>query len=513
MERNRIGAMTFLAGLLLLMSPRPSADAVATAARRYCAAHQSEILRDFAELLAIPNVASDTAGIGRNVEAIRDRLVRRGLTARLLDGAGGPPLVLATLEAPGATRTLMIYAHYDGQPVDAAQWAGSPWTPLLRDKPLEAGGAPLALDPLPGPAQPEWRLYARSAGDDKAPIVGVLTALDALRQARLPLSLNLKLLFEGEEEAGSPHLAAALATHRDLLGADLLLLCDGPVHQSRRMQVVFGARGVTDVELTVYGPLRALHSGHYGNWAPNPAVLLAHIVADLRDPDGQILIPGFYDDVRPVTAAEQAALERFPDPDAELRDSLALAATEAGNARLAERVLLPALNVRGLLAGGVGVAAANAIPTEARASIDFRLVPNQTPGRVRELFEAALRRQGFFLVETTPDAETRRLHSRVVQLHWGAGYPAARTPLDLPVARRLVDVIEEGLGGPVVVAPTLGGSIPMYLFAEILKQPVILLPIANHDDNQHAANENLRLQNLWDGIEVYAAVLARLGGW
>jgi acetylornithine deacetylase/succinyl-diaminopimelate desuccinylase-like protein len=268
---------------------------------------------------------------------------------------------------------------------------------------------------------------------------------------------------------------------------------------------------MTDVEVTVYGPSRALHSGHYGNWAPNPAAALAHLLAGLRDAEGRITIAGYYDDVRPPTPAEQEALASVPDVDGALREELALHATEAGGARLVERILLPALNVRGLRAGAVGEQAANAIPTEARASIDLRLVPDQTPERVKERVEAHLRAQGYSIVHSIPTSAERRAKPRLVRLDWGLGYPAARAPMDTPFARALVALVGEGAGAPAVRLPTLGGSIPMHVFSDVFGVPVIGLPIANHDDNQHAANENLRLQNLWDGASVFATFLAGLG--
>ncbi|HEX6739772.1 MAG TPA: M20/M25/M40 family metallo-hydrolase, partial [Vicinamibacteria bacterium] len=480
--------------------------------RAYRRAHEAAILQEFRELLALPNLASDAAGIRRNAEHIVAALERRGVRARLLESPGSPPVVYGEKTVPGARRTVTVYAHYDGQPVDPAAWAGgAPWTPVLRDGRLEDGAREQRWEGLPSPVPPEWRLYARSSGDDKAPIQGFLTALDALEQARLPLSVNLKLFFEGEEEAGSPHLAALLAAHRELLRTDAWILCDGPVHQSRRPQVFFGARGTTDLEITLYGPLRPLHSGHYGNWAPNPAVALAHLLTQLRDPDGRLLVPGFEDEVRPLTASERTALAAVPDVDDALREAYALPATEAGGARLVERIMRPALNVRGLRSGAVGAGAANAIPSDAQASIDFRLVPDQTPAGVREKVERHLRALGYTLVHDAPDAAARRANVKLVRLEWGPGYPAARTALDLPASRAVVRAIEEATGAPLIRMPTLGGSVPMYLFAEATGAPVIGVPIANHDNNQHAANENLRLQNLWDGIEIYAALLARLG--
>lgn len=473
--------------------------------------HEAAILREFAGLLALPNLASDGPNIRRNADHIVAMLQRRGVAARLLDGRGGPPPVYGELMVPGARRTVLIYAHYDGQPVDATAWASPPWTPVIRDKRVEEGGREVALDALPSPVPGEWLIYARSAGDDKAPIVGVLAAIDALKAAGVKPSVNLKLFFEGEEEAGSAHMADVLDAHRETLRADLWLLCDGPVHQSRRMQLFFGARGVMGLEITAYGPLRALHSGHYGNWAPNPALLLAHLVAGLRDEDGRIRVAGFYDDVRPPTATERQAAAAAPDVDADLRRELALATPSGAATPIAEGILQPALNVRGLEAGRVGASAANAISTEARASIDFRLVPDQTPEKVREKVEAHLRAHGYHVVHETPDLETRRAKPRLVRLEWEGGYPAARTSMDLPASRALVKALEDALGAPVVRMPTLGGSVPMRLFQEKTGSVVIGLPIANHDDNQHAANENLRIQNLWNGIEVYAGILAGLG--
>jgi acetylornithine deacetylase/succinyl-diaminopimelate desuccinylase-like protein len=506
--------------LLLFMLPAVAAEDDAAAlrdqVRAYRTQHQAQILRSYAQLLAIPNLAGDTPNIRRNAEHIAALLKARGIEARLLEHPGSPPVVFGELPAPGAKRTIVVYAHYDGQPAEPADWGGAdPWKPILRDKSLEDGGREIPWPDVARPSSaalvdPEWRIYARSSSDDKAPIAGWLTALDALRAAGIPPSVNVKFFFEGEEEAGSPHLEEVLKKYGELLKADLWLLCDGPVHQTRRPQVVFGARGTTDLEITIYGPARALHSGHYGNWAPNPAAELARLLSGLRDAQGRILVPGFYDDVRPLTSIERRALAQVPEVEPRLREALGLAHTEGGDRGLVELTMLPALNIRGLRSGSVGASARNAIPTEAAASIDFRLVPNQTPAGIRRRVEDHLRAQGYWLTEKTPDLETRRHHARIVKLEWGMGYPAARTSLDLPAAQAVTRVVEDALG-PVIKMPTLGGSVPMHLFEEILKTPVLILPIVNHDNNQHAANENLRLQNLWDGIEIYAAILARLG--
>jgi acetylornithine deacetylase/succinyl-diaminopimelate desuccinylase-like protein len=408
---------------------------------------------------------------------------------------------------------VVFYAHYAGQPVDPTKWASPPWSPVLLDKPLENGGRPVAMPAKSGAVQGEWRLYGRSSSDDKAPIIAMLTAIDALKAANVRPSVNLKLFFEGEEEAGSGHLESILTQNASLLRADAWLFGDGPVHQSRRQQVVFGVRGVTGAEITVYGPSHALHSGHYGNWAPNPVTMLANLIASMRNDDGRILIAHFYDDVAPITAAERRALASIPAVDSSMRAETLLGATEASNASLVERIMLPALNLRGISGGAVGSTASNAIPTEATASIDFRLVPRQTPEHVRRLVETHIRERGYTIVEHTPSADERLHHTRIAKVTWEAGYQPTRVPMDSPLSQAVLRATQEAVGGPVVALPTLGGSLPMYTFEKVLHAPLIVLPIVNHDNNQHAANENLRLQNLFDGIDVYAGVLARLGAY
>ena len=307
------------------------------------------------------------------------------------------PPSTASCRSPGAKRTLMFYAHYDGQPVDQKGWLSDPFKPVLRSGPLGPGSRRRSTSPaVTGPLDPEWRIYARSASDDKSPIVAILTALDALARRRGRALGQRQALPRGGGRAGlaapdrdpAPQRPAA---RRRRLAA--LRRAGAP--DAGGCRSIFGARGVTGLELTVYGPLRPLHSGHYGNWAPNPAVTLAHLVASLRDEEGRILIPGFYDDVRPLTAAErQAVAAPCRRSRTRWRRSSASAAPKAAGPRLQDRLMDPALNVRGLRAAEVGEGAANAIPTEAQVSIDFRLVPDQTPRKVKEQGRGLPARQG-----------------------------------------------------------------------------------------------------------------------
>ncbi len=503
-------ALVFAALAALAGSTHAEGSDVLDAVRRYRAENAARILNELVTLLEIPNVASDDVNIRRNAARLRVMLESRGVTTQLLEVDGAPPVVFGELRVPNATRTVVFYAHYDGQPADASRWQSEPWKPTLRAGSLNDGAPVLPLAALQGAVENSWRLYARSASDDKSPIVAMLTALDALRAAGTTPSVNLKFFFEGEEEAGSPHLEAILRQNAALLAADVWIFCDGPVHQSGRAQVVFGVRGVVGVNLTVYGPLRALHSGHYGNWAPNPAARVASLVAGMRAPDGRVLVPGFYDDVRPLTPDERQAAGDVPAVEEQLLHEFGLMQSESAGESILDRILAPALNVRGLASGAVGAASRNAIPTEATASLDFRLVPDQDPARVQQAVEAHLEQQGYRVVRDAPDVEQRRAAAKIVRAQWSSGYPAMRTPLHLPVSRAVVRAVEEASSTPVVRVPTLGGSLPLYLFREVLGVPLIVVPMVNHDNNQHAPDENLRLENLWKGIDVYANLMARL---
>ncbi len=492
----------------------PSANHVIEEVRSYRRSNEDRIMRELREFLSIPNVASDTSNIGKNAVRLQEMFEARGVETHLLSIAGRGPVVFGKLETENAKRTVIFYAHYDGQPVDPSAWTDkSPFEPVLRDKSIEAGGKripfPDAADGAPNSYQDDWRIYARSASDDKSPIVAILSALDALRAQNIPLAVNLKFILEGEEEAGSTHLQQTLQLHKNLLGADLLITGDGPIHPSDRPLVFFGNRGDLGLDITVYGPVRPLHSGHYGNWAPNPAMELSHLLAAMKDDRGRVLIPGYYDDVVPLGSLEQTALNAMPANDAELQHELGIAKPDGGGKKLVELLQQPSLNIRGIRSGNVGEQATNIIPDKAEASLEARLVKGEDPQKKFEQIAAFIRKQGFFIVDHEPTLDERREHARIVKVIDEGGYRASRTRMDLPVSKAVVRVMQEATNNQTVVAPMLGGSVPMYIF-EDLGLPWIGVPIVNYDNHQHSADENLRLVNLWQGIEIYAVLLADL---
>ena len=483
-------------------------DTTTKAVRNWRQANEHAIISEYVEFLKIPNLAADPASLRRNATTIQQMFEKRGVKSRLLEIPGVPPAVYGEIMTPGATRTIMLYAHYDGQPLDPKEWASPPFEPTLRDAALDNGGKMIPFPAQGQPFDPEWRIYARGSGDDKVNIMLFMAALDALRANKIPIKSNIKFIVEGEEEAGSPHLADYMRQNKDLLGADVWLICDGPMDQSRRQNIVFSVRGVQIVDVTVYGARRELHSGHYGNWAPNPAMMLAQLLASMKDENGRVLIDHFYDGVQPFGDLEKKAIAEAPQNDEKLRRDLWLGRTDGNGAPLLELIALPSLNIRGMASSRMGAQASNVIPATASATIDLRLVRGIDKQVQVQRFIEHVRKQGYFVVDKDPDEQTRLSHPRVAKVVVDAGgYNAAGSSMDLPISKLVIQAVESARG-PVIKVPVLGASVPLSMIQEVLGTATIQVSTANHDDNQHTFNENIRIQNIWDGIETIAALMS-----
>ena len=499
-----------LVGLLVYLNALavPAQQRQGQPVEQYVATHQQHIVRELVELLAIPNVAADRENIRRNATALRELFLARGFTTDILETPGNP-LVFAELRAPGATRTILFYAHYDGQPVDAKTWnQRDPFVPIMRDKRMEDGGQEIANYRTLTAFPPEARIYARSASDDKAPIVALLAAIDALKATNQPLTSHVKVILDGEEEARSPSLAATMGRYRDRYRADLMLILDGPLHPSGKPTLAFGARGNLVFQITTFGPKFPLHSGHYGNWAPNPAVDLVRLLASMKNVDGRVLIDGFYDEVPALSAEERQILAAVPDRPDELTRFFGIGRAEQVGANLQEALQYPSLNIRGLHSGDIGDQARTIIPDRATAEIDLRLVKETDPERMLQRVLAHIRAQGFHvLTNAEPDDATRARYpriARVSRIEWTKAY---RTEMTLPESRAVIATLDRVWGAPPVRLRTMGGTVPIDFFIQALGMPAIGVPVVNFDNNQHSSNENLRIQNLWDAVVSFAALL------
>ncbi len=480
--------------------------------RKYSNQNAGKTINEFVNFLAIPNLARDTVNIKITAAFIMDMMKQRGIQkVQLLNAitTGAAPAVYGEVMVPGAKQTLIFYAHYDGQPVNPAQWAKGlePFTPRLFTAAIDNGGSNIPF-PANNTYNPEWRIYARSASDDKAGVAAILNAYNAIKKTGLQPSCNLKFFFEGEEEAGSAHLNEILEQNKSLLQSDLWVICDGPVHQTGKKQIFFGVRGDAHLDITVYAGKKPLHSGHYGNWAPNPAMMLAKLLASMKDDKGRVTVKGFYDDVIPLTPLEKKTLQEVPSVDEQMKNELGISAAEMPGVSLGEAINMPSLNINGMQSGNVGKMASNQIPTFATAVIDLRLVLGNDWKRQQQKVIDHIKTQGYFVTANEPTDAERKKYAKIIKVIADTNsYNAQRTSMDLPMVKKVVAAIKASTAEQVVLQPTMGGSLPLFLFEKYLNAKTISVPIANHDNNQHAENENIRLQNLWDGIETMALLM------
>ena len=495
--------------ILLQSQTGPSPADVRAKVDAWTTVNQRAVVAELADLLSLPNVAANRDDIIRNVEFLEKAFARRGFTTRRLETTGNP-LFFAERATQGARETTLIYAHVDGQPVDATKWTqADPWTPVMRSGRIDAGGKDLEGWSERPTFEDDWRLFARSASDDKSPIVAMLAALDALAASNIRPTTHLKVIIDTEEEASSPSLVPAVKRYRELLAADMMLIFDGPIHSSGRPTLAFGARGIITGNLTVYGPKSGVHSGNYGNWVANPALSLSRLLASMKDDEGRVTVEGYYDEVAPLTAEERALLAGVPDDSKELMRVFGIAAPERAGRSLQEGLQEPTLNIRGLASAHVGAGARTIIPDRAVAALDLRLVKETSGARLMARIAEHIRRQGFHLVDAEPTDAERAAHPKIARLEVELETPAFRTSPLLPSSRALASAMERAFGAPPVQIRTLGGTVPIAPFVDALNVPAVLVPIVNFDNNQHEENENLRMGHFFKGIQILAVALTR----
>jgi acetylornithine deacetylase/succinyl-diaminopimelate desuccinylase-like protein len=478
-----------------------------TGFERALAARRRPLVERFAEFLRRDTVSQQAERVRAGGEWLAREMGIRGIDAEVLE-TGGNPAVFGRLPCPGAARTVLVYCHYDVKPAPPARWdQPDPFEPVLRRGAAESGAPPVGLGDVPPEDLDAHRLYARGASDDKGPIWAHLEAVALMRERGIAPRVDLKLIFDGEEEVGSPHFGEFARRHRERLDADVVLVTDGPKHASGRPTVTFGARGILAVELVLETARRDVHSGNFA--VPNPAWRLVGLLASMAAPDGTPLIEGLEQDVVPPTAAERELMARLPLDVPALERSLGVRLPE----QYLERLMFhPTLTIRGLSSGFVGAEANTIIPGRATVSLDLRLVKNQTAEGVYRRLVEHIRGQGFAVIED-PDAPLPdELRGRAVRVTERRGYDPAKTPTDLPISRQVVAAVERAHGGaPAVVIPTAGGSVPLFAFTDILERPTIVVPYANADNQQHSPNEHLRLDHLFQGVRTTAGLLVELG--
>lgn len=467
----------------------------------------------YLDLLSLDNVASDPRNTQRNAAFLEQAFAKRGFQVKELTNPAGRPAVFAEYPARQAgAKTVLFYIHFDGQPVVPAEWAqASPFEPVVKRRDSDGKWQAVSRERLfAQPLDPELRVFARSASDDKAPIVMFLTAIDLIKAKRQAPAVNIKVILDGEEEISSPSLAGMVKENGALLAADAFVVLDGPLHDSGRPTLAFGNRGIAQATLTVYGPRAPLHSGHYGNYAPNPAFRLARLLASMKDDDGRVLVEGYYDGVE-LTAADREMLARTGDDEIALRKRLGIARAESVGGNYREATQYPSLNIRGMAAASVGEKVANIVPSEAIAEIDMRTTPEADGRRLFNLVKRHIERQGYTLVDGPPTDAERAEHDKLASFKLGEVQAAERQPVDSPVARWAIAALRsktspEPAADPVLIR-MMGGTVPTDVLVDALRRPFVLVPAVNGDNNQHTHDENLRIGNFVTGTETIYSLL------
>ncbi len=462
----------------------------------------------YREFLSLPNDAMYPDDIERLLSWMEGAFGERAFTTRRIATGGNAALYAERLTSASAP-TVLVYLQADGQPVDRSAWAqADPFVAVLKQKAPDGAWQEVPWSSIDAGYDADWRVFARSASDSKGPMTQFLMAVQLLDELGASPQYNLKVIIDTEEELGSPNLAAALAAHRDLLEADFLLIFDGPPHASNRPTVTFGARGIATVTLTTYGPRVAQHSGHYGNFVPNPAFDLARILASMKSEEGVVTIPGFYDGVE-LTDEIKEILAQVPDDEAAILRSMGVARPDGVAGSLQEAIQFPSLNIRGMGAAWIGDESRTIIPPTATAELDIRLVKESNPRRLIGLVREHIESLGYVVLEREPSEAERLELDRIVTMTYDISYTAFRSDFDSAAGRMARAGLIHLYGEEPILIRTMGGSIPISLIIDALQIPAAAVPTVNIDNNQHSPNENLRLGNFFEGIVMLMAVLAQ----
>jgi acetylornithine deacetylase/succinyl-diaminopimelate desuccinylase-like protein len=461
---------------------------------------------NFRDFLALPNDGNYSDQIDINVAWGLKKMKALGLESRVVTSKEIKHVYSEKSYHKNAP-WMLFYIQMDGQPVDSLAWfQDSPYQAVLK----QCDGDDCAIIPwdrLKTDWNPDWKIFARSASDSKGPAIAFLSALEILNEQKIKPAFNIKVIMDFQEELGSPSLPALVEANKELLKAEAMLIMDGARHLSNLPTLTFGARGIATMTLTVYGGSGDLHSGQYGNYAPNPAFKLARLLAAMKDEDGRVLIPGYYDGVE-LSEKEKAILNDLPEDESEIIKTLGIAAPEKVGATYQEALQYPSLNIRGMRAAWVGKEVRTLIPAEALAEIDMRLVPETPAERQIALVRKFISDQGFHIVEAPPTNEERAIYPNLIMVKHREGSKPFRTKLDSPLGDWLGSAMDRTFGqGNYVRTRATGGSQPIAPFITTLDIPAISIRIPNPDNSIHAPNENIRLGNFLEGIEMCLGVL------
>lgn len=494
--------------ILIISTIQLTAQPIDTKHVTYKNAHQS--LEELKTLLAIPNNARKPEDIEKNIVWCADKLEEFNFTTQRLETASVPLLLASPKKMSKRKPTMLFYFHIDGQPVDPSFWyQDDPYQAVLKEEVEGEGWVDLDWNRLKEKdLNPEWRIFARSSSDDKSPFMMFLTALKTINEQGEKLPFNLKIILDFEEEIGSPNLAKAVLKYKENLKADQLIIFDGPKHITNQPTIAYGARGITSLTIKVFGPSFPLHSGHYGNYAPNPALRLSNLLTSMKDKNGVVTIPGYYDGII-LDEKTKAILASVPDEEKVLRGKLGIGEIDQVGNNYQEAIQYPSLNIRGMASAWVGDEVRTIVPATAVAEIDIRLVVESDGERLKTLVKNHIADQGYHIMDKKPNSRERVLHPKICQISERGVTDAFRTDFDSELGKWVFKNIGDTFGSDPIRLRTMGGTLPTSPFINTLAVPAVIVPLVNSDNNQHSPNENLRLGNYFDGVKTIYGLLKK----
>ncbi len=464
------------------------------------------VLKKHREFVSIPNVATNEADMHRNVDFIKPEFEKLGFNVQLLKSTT-LPVFFAEKIVDIKAKTVLFYLHVDGQAVNAENWdQENPFIPVLKKQNENGDWQTIDWHNISKGIDPDWRIFGRAAADDKGPITMMLSAMKLLQDEGTELAYNVKIILDLQEEAGSRAFLSTLEKYQSHYAADYMIIMDGPAHSSNRPTLTFGCRGIAWFSMTVYGAKLPQHSGHFGNYAPNPVFSMSHLLASMKDEQGHVTIDKYYDGIA-FSPQTKAVLENVPDNEDDIRKGLGISkADDVGNS-YQEALQYPSLNVRHIETSWKGPGVKTVIPEFITAHIDVRLVAETDGAQQLQKIKNHIQKQGYFLLDREPTDAERLEHSKIVKFEGHPGINAFRTDMNTPIGKRLISSLTSNYGERPVTIRTMGGTVPIVPAINTLKIPAVIVPMVNIDNNQHNPNENLRVGNMIQGIKMSMVIL------
>jgi len=466
---------------------------------------------EFVEFLSYPNDSSYSEDIYNLIEWTKNKFKSLDFLMTELE-TSSIPLLLAEKKIHDDLKTILIYLHLDGQPVDITRWnQEDAFKPVFKKNEngifIEDDWNKIASYNYSELDDKDIRIFARSSSDAKGPVMMLIQALKFMKLKNIDQEFNIKLIMDFEEEIGSPSLPSAVEVHKEKLESDALLIFDGPQHATGLPTLNFGNRGISSITLKTYGPIVPQHSGHFGNYAPNPVFRMSNILSSMKDENGIVKIKGYYDGIN-ITDEVKEYLDAVPDNEDEMKDKMEFKTPESVGNTYQEAIQYPSLNVRGTRSGWVGSEVRTIVPSECIAEIDVRLVIETDGYKLHDLIKKHIESLGYIVTDKEPSKEMRLKYDKIVRFNSRVSYPAFRTDINSDLGIWLKDVMVKTFGKEPVLKRTSGGSVPISPFVNTLNIPAVGVPTVNKDNNQHSPNENIKITNYIKGIETFIGILS-----